>query len=356
MGFLGRFPAQWEKHARTLLAYPFGDELWLGALDRVRAEYDQLVMAIGKGEGLLIVLEESESAEVEKHVRGLATDVEILRLPLNDVWVRDSGPLFLLRPPEKASASTSLQAVQFHFNAWGKKFGWDKDDLISAAVVQHLGVSSFQSPLVFEGGSIDFNGHGCALTTRQCLLEPNRNPGLNEAELDAALRQLFGLKELVWLDRGLEGDHTDGHIDTIARFASHDTVVCHVAESEQHPSFVPLHKNLCQLQALAATGQSAVRHVVPLPVPQSTTLNWPGADAPTPFSYANFYFCNAGLLVPQFGDPHDQRALEVLQSLCPQIPVIGLPARYVMLGGGVFNCLTQQIPYIPNESASLVAP
>lgn len=344
-GFLGRFPAQWEKHERTILAYPFDDEMWFGGLAHVRREYDALVNAIARGEEVLILLEENEPDATEAHLRALSSKVSVERMPLNDVWVRDSGPLFLVQGPPLA-VSARLQALQFHFNAWGRKFGWEKDDRISAALVEKMGVASFQSPLVFEGGSIDFNGQGAALTTRQCLLEPNRNPGLTEADLDAALRQLFGLQELIWLDRGLEGDHTDGHVDTIARFVSADTVVCHVAESEDHPSADFLRQNFEQLSLLAASGKSALRRVVAVPVPEKTKLDWPGADAPVPFSYVNFYFSNAGLLVPQFEDANDKRVLQILRELCPDLEVVGLPAQHIMLGGGVFNCLTQQVPQV----------
>jgi agmatine deiminase len=260
--------------------------------------------------------------------------LKILRQPLNDVWLRDSGPIIVKNAQEKIG-------LDFIFNAWGEKFDFANDDRLAARLCEALGLERLRLPFVFEGGSIDVNGVGAALTTEQCLLEPQRNPAYSKSEIDAALRFLFDLRGLVWLGRGLEGDHTDGHIDTIARFISVDTVACHYADDRSHPSFFALNENLKQLEDLAAKGTSAIKNVVAIPVPKRVD-SFNGDFVP--YSYVNFYFCNAGLIVPQFSDAHDERVLEILQKHLPGQKVVGLNASNIVLGGGVFNCLTQQVP------------
>lgn len=333
----GRIPAQWETHAATLMAYPFDDALWFGKLASVRAEYDQLVLEILKGEEVTLVLppgdESAESALRNAPWAGHAR-LKTLRQPLNDVWLRDSGPIIVKHAQETIG-------LDFIFNAWGEKFDFAKDDRLAARLCEALGMERLRLPFVFEGGSIDVNGIGAALTTEQCLLEPHRNPAYSKHDIDTALRHVFDLSSLVWLGRGLEGDHTDGHIDTIARFISVDTVACHYADDRSHPSFFALSENLKQLEDLAAKGTSAIKNVVAIPVPKRVdSFNGDFVS----YSYVNFYFCNAGLIVPQFSDAHDERVLEILQKHLPGQKVVGLNASNIVLGGGVFNCLTQQVP------------
>jgi agmatine deiminase len=333
----GRIPAQWEPHAATLMAYPFDDALWFGKLASVRAEYDQLLLEILKGEDVTLVIppadESAESATRNAPWAGHAR-LKFVRQQLNDVWLRDSGPIIVKHAQEKIG-------LDFIFNAWGEKFDFANDDKLAARLCEGLGIERLRLPFVFEGGSIDVNGVGSALTTEQCLLEPQRNPAYSKHEIDAALRDVFGLSSLVWLGRGLEGDHTDGHIDTIARFIGVDTVACHYADDRSHPSFFALNENLKQLEDLAAKGNSAVKNVVAIPIPKRVD-SFNGDFVP--YSYVNFYFCNAGLIVPQFADDNDGRVLEILQKHLPGQKVIGLNARNIVLGGGVFNCLTQQVP------------
>ncbi len=343
----GSVPAQWQRHAATVMAYPFDEEVWFGRLPQVRAEYHELVRVIASKEDVYLLAQKSEFEELHDTLPELLAApaelgrVRLLPIDCDDVWLRDSGPIVA------CLSNNERLALDFEFNAWGRKFPWEKDNGVAAKVAESLTLPSKQVPLVFEGGSIDFNGAGAALTTRQCLLEPQRNPQFRESELDAILKKVFELKELIWLDDGLVGDHTDGHVDTIARFVNEDTVLCHVAEEAAHPSFERLERNLKTLQKLAQTGRSAVRHVEAIPVPKKTSLF---DQKVAPFSYLNFYFCNAALLVPQFGDENDSRVLQMLQKWCTDRPVVGLPATHIMTGGGVFNCLTQQVPVGEGES------
>lgn len=341
-----RLPAAWEPHQATVLGFPCGDDLWFGELSAVRHEHAQLVLTIAGGEDVVVLVppearEAACAAAWYGHPR-----VRVVSLELDDIWLRDSGPVVVecRGPGALGRSAVSKLAYNFIFNAWGEKFAYGRDRLVARRVSDALGVDSQSIPLVFEGGSLDSNGCGAALTTRQCLLEKRRNPAWSEAELDSAVKNLFGLSELVWLGDGMAGDHTDGHVDTIVRFVSPDTVVCHYAESQSHPSYDALHRNFVQLQKLATSGTSAVRHVVPLPLPRKVETF--EGDYKT-MSYANFYCCNAGLIVPQFGDANDDLVIEILKGLVTDRPVIGLEARHIVLGGGVFNCLTQQIPGAP---------
>lgn len=330
----GRMPAQWEPHAATLMAYPFDDALWFGKLDAVRAEYDRLLLEILKGEEVVLVLPLVEDSALRHAPWTGHPRLKTLHQSLNDVWLRDSGPITVRRGAEKIG-------LDFVFNAWGAKFDFAQDDRLAARLCDVLGMERERLPFVFEGGALDVNGAGGALTTEQCLLEPMRNPAYSKQEIDAVLRSVFELDELIWLGRGLEGDHTDGHIDTIARFITPDTVVCHYAEDRAHPSFVALNENLRQLEAIAAKAKSPIKNVVGVPVPKRVEVF--NGDYVS-YSYVNFYFCNAGLIVPQFSDDHDERALQLLQQYLPERRVIGLQASHIVLGGGVFNCLTQQLP------------
>jgi agmatine deiminase len=341
-GHTRRLPAAWELHGATVMAYPSGDDLWFGRLKEVRREHDQLILAIAQGEDVLLFVQPHEvdalqAAPWQNHPR-----VRAVPFAYDDIWLRDSGPVVVATSAAGlGAAQTSWLAYDFLFNAWGDKFFWEHDDLIARRVCDLLDLPRQRVPFVFEGGAIDSNGAGAALTTRQCLLEPHRNPSWTEAQIHDALLGLFGLNELIWLESGISGDHTDGHIDTIARFVSADTVVCHYAESEAHPSYAALRSNLEQLRTLAAQGGSAIRHVVPLPLPRAVE-QFEG-DYKT-LTYANFYCCNAGLLVPQFGDANDSLVLEILKGVVTERKVLGLDARHLVLGGGVFNCLTQPIP------------
>lgn len=340
-----RMPAEWSRHAATWMSWPFDDEMWFGHLAQVRQEYAGLVRAICACEPVHLLLRDEECAASAAAMLEGVGGVTMHRLLLDDVWLRDNGAIFVARRSELASAAQPpLLALNWRFNAWGEKYLFDHDDQAPLVMAKYLAVPRVDIAMVFEGGSIDVNGQGLALTTAQCLLEPQRNPGMTQAAIDAAVRGYLGLEDLIWLDQGLEGDHTDGHIDTITRFASERTVLTSVTADQSDVNFARMQANLQQLRAYRdKSGRSL--EVIELPLPRQRLYLEDGTRlAP---SYANFYICNGAVLVPQYGDAEDEHALAVIGKAMPGRRVVGLPSRHIIMGGGSFHCLTQQQPALP---------
>lgn len=327
-------PPEWEPHAATWTSWPFDDELWEGLLAPVRDEFAQLVSAIARFEPVVLNVRDSE-AEQDARRRLVRAEVDLSRitfhrLPLNDIWFRDNGPLFIRH------RQGEVALTDWVFNAWGGKYDWELDTQAPAAVANTLAMKRFAVPYVMEGGALELNGQGVCLTTRSCLLTPTRNPGLSEAEIERLLHDYLGVRRVVWLERGLEDDHTDGHIDTIVRFTNDQTIVCAIEDDEDDPNYAPLQRNL---EALLALGEPY--RIVELPLPeQELRLN----GQRLPLTYANFYIGNGFVLVPLYDDANDERALDILRPLFPGRRVTGLSAKALITGGGAFHCVTQQQP------------
>ncbi|WP_104989496.1 agmatine/peptidylarginine deiminase [Deinococcus sp. NW-56] len=326
-------PAEWAEHAATWMSWPADDELWFGHLAGVRGDYAELVRTIARFEPVHLLVRDEES-ETDARGRLGGARVTYHRVPLDDSWIRDNGPIFV------RDGQGRVSLVNWRFNSWGGKFEWENDDRIPEHVAAHLKLPHWDRPEVLEGGGIEVNGAGVGLTTRSCLLTDTRNPGLTEAEYAALLRDTLGVEKLLWLDGGLENDHTDGHIDTITRFVDERTIVTSVAEDESDPNFAVMAKNLAELREMTDLSGEPFR-IVELPLP-ATRLE--GAEGRLPPTYANFYIGNGFVAVPLYNDPNDERALEVLRPLFPDREVIGLPSRNIIEGGGSFHCLTQQQP------------
>lgn len=331
LGF--RMPAEWQAHASTWMAWPHDDEQWVGMLEPVRREFASLVDAIARHEPVDLLAADEESA-ADARGRLTSGEIRIHAVPHQDLWLRDSGPIFVTRGDQVA-------LVDWDFNGWGGKYPASLDDKIPTHVARLLGgVSPFTPGLVMEGGAIEVNGAGVALTTRQCLLTPTRNPGHTEASLAVALREYLGVTRVIWLGRGLEGDHTDGHIDTLTRFVDETTIVTSVCADTSDPNHATLAETLDVLRrSLTNTGTPFT--IVEVPVPAGR-VTFEGARLP--LTYANYYLVNGAVLVPLYGVPDDQRALDILRPLFPGRQVIGLPARALITGGGAFHCVTQQQP------------
>ncbi|MDW8425361.1 MAG: agmatine deiminase family protein [Meiothermus sp.] len=325
-------PAEWAPHAATWTAWPYDDEKWLGYLEPVRQEFAAFVNTLARFEPVHLVVNDEESEQDAR--KRLSGPIRFHRIPHNDLWLRDSGAIFVTRPTKGPGAEPELAAVNWEFNGWGRKYPAELDNQMPQHMAAILGVKLFEAGLVMEGGSLEVNGEGVGLTTRQCLRSPERNPGHDEAALEAALREYLGIEHLVWLGEGLEGDHTDGHIDTLTRFTSPRTIVTSVSDPDD-PNHRPLQENLEILQSLEGF------QIVELPLPQNPL--WI-EETRLPLTYANFYIANGAVLVPLYGDPRDKQALEILRPLFPGREVIGLMSRYLMTGGGSFHCVTQQQP------------
>lgn len=334
-------PAEWHRHAATWLSFPTNRETWPAGLEEVEEAYFRILDALLPVERVELLVDDEETAgrvrtQVER--RGApAANLRTLIIPTADVWMRDYGPTFVLA---KESGLPPLAMIHWRFNAWGDKYADLKEDARVPALLEPLlDVPRFEPGLVLEGGSIEVNGAGICMTTEQCLLHPNRNPGCSRAELESALRRHLGVSSILWLGEGIEGDDTDGHIDDIARFTGPDTVVCVVEDDPSSANYAPLRDNLARLGG-ARTPAGASLRVVELPMPQPVTID----GSPLPASYANFYIANRVVLVPTFADPADQTALSVLGDLFPDRRIVGIDCRRLVEGLGALHCITQQQP------------
>ncbi|RDI94613.1 agmatine deiminase family protein [Meiothermus sp. QL-1] len=321
-------PPEWAPHAATWTAWPYDDEKWLGYLEPVRAELAEFVNTLARFERVELVVHDEESEQDAKN--RLSGNIRFHRIPHDDLWLRDSGATFLTRPDQEG-----LAGVAWEFNGWGQKYPAERDRNMPEQMARRLGIPLFRPGIVMEGGALEVNGLGLCLTTRQCLLSPKRNPHLHEEELEDYLRHYLGVDTVIWLGEGLEGDHTDGHIDTLTRFTAPTTLVTSVALDPDDPNHRPLQENLEILQSLGGF------RIVELPLPRNP--RYLGTER-LPLTYANFYIANGVVLVPQYGDPHDERVLEILRPLFPGRTVLGLKSRYLITGGGSFHCITQQQP------------
>jgi len=325
-------PAEWDAHACTWMAWPCDNDLWVGELAGVRNEFAVFVRAVAAREPVHLLVQDAE-AEEDARARLDGADVRLHRYDYDDVWLRDSGPIFIARGNE-------LRLLDWEFNGWGQKYTPTRDNGVPRFVADLLQTDPIATGVVLEGGSIEVSGAGSLLTTRQCLLSPKRNPSLGEADLERILGDMLGVSQVLWLDAGLEGDHTDGHIDTITRFVDARTIVTVSCEDQADPNYAVTQANTERLRGFRDPAGDPFR-VVELPLPR-TPVYFDGQRLP--LTYANFYIVNGAVLVPVYGDPYDERALDILRPLFPGRTVQGLMARHLITGGGAFHCVTQQQP------------
>ncbi len=336
-----RWPAEWEPHRATWLAWPHNRETWPGRLAEAEAAFVEMVRAlVGREEVCIAVRDEPHREHVARLLEPLGPEagVSFHSLPTDDAWVRDHGPVFL------QDGRGGLQAVDFGFDAWGRKYPpWDRDDAVAAHIAELRRVPRLEAGFVLEAGSVDGNGAGTILTTASCLLNDNRRregePPRTRKGMERRLRDWLGAEQVLWLGDGIVGDDTDGHVDDIARFVSELVVVAAVEPDPHDANHAPLAANLERLQQMRdARGRPL--DVVPLPMPPPVYVD--GLRCPA--SYANFYLANGVALVPVFGVPSDERALAVLREVLPDRRLAPIPARELVLGLGACHCLTQQEP------------
>lgn len=344
-----RWPAEFERHAATWLAWPHNRETWPGCLDDVERDFAAMVRALVPHERVCVnVGDAALEARAQRVLRDAGVDpgadhgVVFHRIPSDDAWIRDHGPTFVWYRGEEAEEGEELVLVDFGFDAWGGKYPpWDRDAAVPAAMARLLGLRRIVVPGVLEGGAVDGNGAGTLLTSEECLLHPNRGGRSREA-CEALLGEHLGARRVIWLGRGIAGDDTDGHVDDVARFVTPDTVVI-VVPADDHPDAPALRDDERRLR-VARDADGKALHVVPLPAPPIQR----GPDgAPLPASYANFYLANDVCLVPFFSAPSDARARDILAELLPDRTVIGIDSRRLVVGLGALHCLTQQQPALP---------
>jgi agmatine deiminase len=311
---------------------------------QVEEIYLQMIAALAPHEIVNLLVDDMETEQTvrEKCGPAIASNIRFHHLQTVDAWIRDYGPNFLI------GRSGELAYNDWIFNAWGNKYEeLKKDDSIPKRLEPILKLQRFSPGIVMEGGSIEVNGAGCVLTSEQCLLNPNRNPGLSQTEIEQYLKDYLGVTKVLWLGEGIVGDDTDGHIDDIARFVAPDVIVCAVEEDPVDANFEILQDNLARLRSMTdATGNSF--EIVTLPMPgivggESTTAR----DLERlPASYANFYIANSVVLAPVFGHANDARAVEILQKFFPTRRVVPINCEPLVWGMGTIHCVTQQQPRI----------
>lgn len=336
-----RFPAEWEAQSGVMLTWPHADSDWGPRLDEVEPVFAEIASQIARRETVLIVVTgTSHRQHVEQQLvrhSCLLTQVRFAIAPSNDTWARDHGPISVL-------AKGQPRLLDFTFNGWGNKHPADRDNAINRELQRQ---DSFdETPLeslevVLEGGSIDTDGEGSLLTTRNCLLNPNRNPQLNQTQIEAQLHTLLGVDRILWLSHGyLAGDDTDSHIDMLARFCPDDTIAyvqCDDPDDEHYTELQAMQDELEQLR----TRDGRPYRLIPLPWP-APVINSSGERLPA--SYANFLVINNAVLVPQYGDAKDGEAVSCLQQAFPQHEMVGIDCRALIEQFGSLHCLTMQFP------------
>ncbi|MFN4980357.1 MAG: agmatine deiminase family protein [Pseudanabaena sp.] len=325
-------PAEWQPHRACWLAFPSHRDLWLEYLDRVQAEFVALAKAIATSEQLeILVLEETAT-----HAKQLLGDLpaRFHQIPFGDIWMRDMTPIYIKNTDGK------LGALHFQWNGWGGKYILKHDDLVAAKILQTLDIPQFMFDWVLEGGAIEVDGEGTCLTTKQCLLNPNRNPHLDQEAVESGLKAALGVEKILWIEEGLLNDHTDGHIDTIARFIAPHKIMCMEPTSEDDPNYQVLKDIGSQLENMTdAKGRKI--DVVRIPSP-NLVLDDEGQIMPA--SYLNFYISNDSVIIPIYGSPNDDLAVQAIAKHFPNRKVIGLSAKHILLGGGAFHCITCHQP------------
>jgi len=344
-----RMPAEWEPHEATWLAWPHNPTDWPGKFQAIPWLYAEIVRLLSAREMVHLLVqdqkEQSRATSTLERAHANLDNVTFHVWPTNRVWTRDSGPIFV------RDAAGQIAITDWHFNAWAKYPDWQHDDLLPVRAAELLGLPSWQPSvtrndgaaqrLVLEGGSIDVNGEGILITTEECLLSEvqQRNPGVSREQLEEAFHRYLGIDQVIWLDRGIAGDDTHGHVDDITRFVGSSTIVTVVEPETKDANHEPLAENLVRLKAARTSGGKQFT-IVELPLPRPVVFR----GQRLPASYANFYVANGLVLVPTFHDPSDRIALGILAEAFPGREVIGIHCVDLIWGLGALHCMTQQQP------------
>lgn len=342
-----RFPAEWEPHAGTWLSWPKNRTDWPGKMTTIYWVYAEIIRKIGAHERVNLFVDDQKMEETARRILERAdaplAAVTFWRMPTDRSWSRDFGPMQVVG--KKGAA-----VVDFHFNGWAKYRDWTKDTRIAGRVAKKRAIPLYEAtmngrPMVIEGGGVEVNGRGTLITTEECFMDPTtqvRNRGASKADYARAFADYLAATNIIWLNRGVVGDDTHGHVDDLCRFVNPTTLVLAVENDPTETNYAPLRENRERLQtARLETGDRP--EVVELPMPRP--LYYDGNRLPA--SYANFYIANGAVIVPTFNDPADRIALGVLQELIPDRTVVGVHAVDLVWGLGTLHCLTQQDPATP---------
>lgn len=347
-----RQPAEWAPHRSVFIGWPSAADLWEDDLEPAREEVGEFVRTIlfpdpndpfglmTSSEAVDLVYRGEEARRAAEAFMQTLANTERLALieaPIGDVWLRDTGPVF-------SRGAEGPFAAAFRFNGWGGKYLLPEDDRVAELLAARKSAPFERFDLVAEGGALDTDGEGTFVTTRQCLLNPNRNPGLTEKDVEAVLRRALGAEKVIWLDDGLVGDHTDGHVDNIARFIAPGKIVCMRPSGKNDPNREVL--DAIRRALAGATDASGRRlDVIEIPSPGAALVD----DAPVPASHMNFYISNDALIMPSYGmltrrDDEAAEALEILEGAVDRENFYAIESSALLTGGGSFHCISQQVP------------
>ncbi len=336
------FPAEFAPHVATWLSWPHKEASWPGKIEAIYPFYAQFIKVLSQSEKVRInVANEAMKTFALKYIEQAGADlsqVEFYFHPTNDAWCRDHGPAFLINP----AAEQKKVIVDWGYNAWGGKYPpFDLDDVIPTLIGKQFKIPVFHPGIVMEGGSVEFNGAGTLLTSTACLLNPNRNPHLNQDQIENYLHNYYGVEQILWVDEGVVGDDTDGHIDDTVRFVNEDTVLTVIEENSKDENYPLLQHNLKQLKQMRLLNGKQL-NIIELPMPDAVIWE----DQRLPASYANFYISNKHVIVPTFRCAKDDLALSIIQSCFKDREVIGIDSTEIIWGLGSFHCLSQQEPAV----------
>ena len=349
-----RMPGEFELHAGTWMLWPERTDNWRMGAKPAQKAFADVAAAIAGFEPVTMGVNQGQYRNARAM---LPSNIRVVELSNNDSWVRDCGPTFV-------SNGQEIRAIDWDFNAWGGLdgglyFPWDLDDLVARKIADLERTDRYKVPLVLEGGSIHVDGEGTLLTTRECLLNENRNPGKSQSEIEGILAESLGVEKFIWLNRGIYNDETNGHVDNICCFIRPGVVALSWTDDTSDPQFEISQENYEILKAARdARGRVLEIHKIhqpnPILITQAESEGVDAVEGTLPreagdrmaASYINFFFCNGGAVVPTFSDPHDASALADLQKLMPERRVVGVPAREILLGGGNVHCITQQQPKV----------
>jgi agmatine deiminase len=336
------FPAEFAPHEATWLSWPHKEASWPGKIESIYPNYSLFVKYLSESELVRInAVDEAMKNSAIQHLQKANVNMDKVQFflnPTNDAWCRDHGPAFLINP----NAEIKKVIVDWNYNAWGNKYPpYDLDDVIPTLIGRHFSIPVYKPGIVMEGGSVEFNGKGTLLTSTACLLNENRNPHLNQAQIEEYLGNFYGVEQILWVDEGIVGDDTDGHIDDTVRFVNEDTVITVIEENKNDENHALLEHNRKQLQQMRLLNGKQL-NIVELPMPDELIYE----DQRLPCSYANFYISNKHVIVPVFNCAKDEKALRIIADCFPNREVVGINSTDILWGLGSFHCLSQQEPLV----------
>ncbi|MCZ2223354.1 MAG: agmatine deiminase family protein [Chitinophagales bacterium] len=335
------FPAEFAPHKATWLSWPHKEASWPGKIEKIYPNYSLFIKYLALSEKVCInVNDEAMKQFAISHLQKASvnlSNVEFFIHPTNDAWCRDHGPAFLLHKTENKKA-----IVDWDYNAWGNKYPpYDLDDVIPTLIAKQFNLPIFYPKIVMEGGSVEFNGAGTLITSTSCLLNKNRNPQLNQQQIEEYLINYYGVEQILWVDEGIIGDDTDGHIDDTVRFVNEDTVLTVIEENKNDENHHLLQHNLKQLKQMRLLNGKQL-NIIELPMPDEVIYE----EQRLPAAYANFYIANKFVIVPTYRCKKDDKALQIIQSCFKDREVIGIDSTDIIWGLGSFHCLSQQEPEV----------